>query len=671
MKNLFQYCFLFLLISLTFNLSAQQSITIKSNTDACLGYHTYLSEGNTNYGNAIQNAAYNIPGYMGGYNINRALIYFELPEIPVCKKITSAKLNLYALSPCGSLEGHTGTNNSAVLRRVMQNWNEQTVTFNNSPTTTEENQVILPASTSPSQDYLNIDVTALVKDMFRSNNYGFFLKLQNEVITNALTFCSSDYYDSGKHPTLTIEYEDIPDSTPIAGYTYEKNDLVLSFTNISENTASYLWDFGDGTSSSEINPTHTYVHPGVYSVCLTASNSCGHDIYCSNIEVGCIQPSALFSYEITGLSVKYHNNSTNALTYSWNFGDGTFSDEINPIHTYENQGSYEVCLTASNSCGSDVYCVRVEVNCSKPIAEYLYEITDHLVVFRNTSEDADHFYWNFGDGSTSFAENPEHLYLLAGDYQVTLVASNECDSDTIMKQIKILQLPEPEFTYENDDLTVRFINESMHADTYLWDFGDGTYSNIDNPFHEYTRHGVYNVCLSAFNNDGNATKCHDLIFCSEIRAYFTFSVAGYIVAFKNYSIGASSYLWEFGDGQSSTEENSIHTYREPGFYTAILYAINACDTVAYSVQLEIQDCDNRGPGFGYTCDGKNVQITLAELPQTGDHINIFDVNGNLLRKVELSSNIQKLPVEGLKSGLYVIDIHLRELSFQRRIMIIE
>jgi hypothetical protein len=189
------------------SVNAQTTVTLIADYDAALGYHTsFSSQANTNWSTATTNAAFMIPGATGGTNGNRALIYFDLSQIPPCVQILSAELSLYGHGPHGSLPGHSGTNNSAYLRRVVQPWNVNTVTWNNQPTATIHNQVTIPAATSATQDYLNINVTHLVQAMVDTANFGFQLRLVNETPTNSLIFASDNFADSLKHPRLQITY---------------------------------------------------------------------------------------------------------------------------------------------------------------------------------------------------------------------------------------------------------------------------------------------------------------------------------------------------------------------------------------------------------------------------------------------------------------------------------
>ena len=194
----------------TFYSNAQTSVTLIASKDAAIGYHDGTNTANNNYGNAIQNAAYAIPSVAqsGGLNVNRALIDFNLSTIPVGATILSAKLNLYALGPFGSLPGHTGSNNSAYLERITQNWTENTVTWNNQPSSSSLNHITLSQSINPTQNYININVLPLVQDMLnnQSSSFGFILKLISETSTNSLAFASKDHSNTNLAPTLVITY---------------------------------------------------------------------------------------------------------------------------------------------------------------------------------------------------------------------------------------------------------------------------------------------------------------------------------------------------------------------------------------------------------------------------------------------------------------------------------
>jgi hypothetical protein len=208
-NNLITLLSVFLCIQSTM-FNAQVTVTLPVSQDAAIGYHDGTSTAANNYGGATQNAAFCIPATasVGGLNVNRALIDFNLTVIPSGATIMSAFINLYSMNPYGSYPGHTGSANASYLERITQNWQEYVVTWNNQPTSTTLNQVTLANSTSPTQNYTNINVLPLVQDMMNNpaNSFGFMLKMVNQASTNIMPFCSNDHANTSLRPTLVITY---------------------------------------------------------------------------------------------------------------------------------------------------------------------------------------------------------------------------------------------------------------------------------------------------------------------------------------------------------------------------------------------------------------------------------------------------------------------------------
>jgi PKD repeat protein len=217
-------------------------------------------------------------------------------------------------------------------------------------------------------------------------------------------------------------------------------------------------------------------------------------------------PTANFTYEKDKLTVKFTSTSENADTFLWDFGDGNTSASKNPEHTYSSYGEYIVKLLAKGECGEDETTQAINLNCNKPDPNFSISINDLIVTFTNKTEGGTSFQWNFGDGNTSTVKDPTHTYSSLGEYTVTLTASNECGSNTKIKEIN-LSCPSPDavFDYQADNLNVSFSNSSDRATSFKWNFGDGNTSEETNPSHTYGSSGTYTVELIAFNDCGADT----------------------------------------------------------------------------------------------------------------------------------------------------------------------
>jgi PKD repeat protein len=224
--------------------------------------------------------------------------------------------------------------------------------------------------------------------------------------------------------------------------------FTVSFSDLSTGTGidGWSWTFGDGGTSTAQNPGHTYNSAGTYTVALTVSSSsqgCNDTETKTNYITVNVAPAAAFYGSPTSgevpLVVNFTNQSTDATSYSWDFGDGGTSTATNPSHTYNSAGTYTVELVASNSCGSDTE-TRVNyitVTCTAPVADFVGSPTSGdvplVVDFTDQSTNATSWDWDFGDGGVSTAQSPSHTYSAAGTYTVTLTATNSCGSDQEIK----------------------------------------------------------------------------------------------------------------------------------------------------------------------------------------------------------------------------------------------
>jgi PKD repeat protein len=152
------------------------------------------------------------------------------------------------------------------------------------------------------------------------------------------------------------------------------------------------------------------------------------------IYMECVEPAAAFETATEGLSAYFTSTSAYATNWYWSFGDGYYSDLAHPWHYYQEPGTYEVCLTVWNGCGSDTICQWVDV-CVLPVSDFDFFLEDLTAFFEDKSFQADQYYWDFGDGYYSDLPNPIHIYDNGDNYQVCLTTWNECGENTACQML--------------------------------------------------------------------------------------------------------------------------------------------------------------------------------------------------------------------------------------------
>ena len=172
-----------------------------------------------------------------------------------------------------------------------------------------------------------------------------------------------------------------------AGFSYQSTNLDVVFSDLSTGgPTTWSWDFGDGNTSDEQNPEHSYDSPGNYMVCLEVGGPCGQETTCVTFELSCPAPGVGFSYASQELTYAFTNTSDeDAGNFNWDFGDGGSSTEPNPLHIYQQPGSYEVCLEVSNVCGANQICQELTVLCAAPGAGFSFQTDELLVDFSDLS----------------------------------------------------------------------------------------------------------------------------------------------------------------------------------------------------------------------------------------------------------------------------------------------
>jgi len=327
------------------------------------------------------------------------------------------------------------------------------------------------------------------------------------------------------------------------------------------------------------------------------------------------------------LSVTFNDTSTGGKvdSWSWNFGDGGTSTEQNLTHQYTTDGTYTVTLTVTNTTyGSSTKTRTSYISVSTPptpgpgsapTAQFTASPTSGdpplTVTFTDQSTGTPSVYawwWDFGDGSdTSRSQNPTHTYTTAGQYDVSLTVTNGYSEDTETKSayINVGDVVDANFTASptsgNPPLRVDFTDTSTGSPTsWSWDFGDGNTSSAQNPTHTYVSGGVYNVSLTVENAISTDTlERTDYISVgtlpvADFSASPTNGTAPLDVSFTDLSTGnPTTWSWDFGDGNSSTVENPVHTYVSAGTYDVTLTVTNSA---GMSTALKPDYITVSGPG---------------------------------------------------------------------------
>lgn len=459
---------------------------------------------------------------------------------------------------------------------------------------------------------------------------------------------------------------------------------------------SYSWDFGDGNTSSDANPSHTYTTPGNYTVELTLGSQTNcQDVVTQNITIFPF-PTADFTADAVcqGTVTSFQDQSTIDLNYgdvinswTWDFGDGNTGTGQNPTHTYMNEGIYDVTLTIGTTSGcTDVVTIPVEVY-PNPVPQFVStsecegtqnEFTDQSTVSNQyTTNQIVNWSWAFGDGNSATGQTPTNTYPNEGVYaaELTVTTDRGCTA-SITNDVLVYPNPVVSFlptevclgipTQFTDETTLNNSNTQNQIIGWDWDFGDGVTSNVQNPQHTYLTEGIYNVELTITTDNG--------CIITEVIPVTVFPnpVADFIVddvclnttsVFTDLSTvnptngdAIVTWTWDFGNGVSSGSPTPTHTYVNENVYqvTLTVKTNNGC------VDSKIKPTKvfpNPVPNFTPTevCFGEVTEFTdLSTVSNANTNNNIiswewdFD-NGDI-------SNAQNPSYNYPQDGLYDVEL---------------
>jgi len=429
------------------------------------------------------------------------------------------------------------------------------------------------------------------------------------------------------------------------------DNMAITFINRTIGKAdTWYWDFNDGTTSTEENPTHTFSEPGEYEVRLTAGNPAGKNTCSQKITIQGGQPQAKFGYKdpekdkYAGDPVFFVDESLGQIvTWSWDFGDGKGkSTESNPKYTFEQPGRFKVVLKLKGKYGPGEYSDFIDIK-QRPVLKFSYfpKQPKHEQEIKFSNESVGiyrQWSWDFGDGTNSNLRSPQHTYSKEGTYNVTLKG---LDSDSVWKTTTMPLIvtsshipPTAKFTLTVKELDagepITVLNQSEGTiDLSQWDMGDGTVLKTQNAEHTYMKGGTFTITLTVSGSAGSDSMEAQIL----VRpAQLAFSLRtkelkhNEQIVIANESVGNfKDWEWDFGDSSTDSNKNpDAHIYKEPGNYTIKLSATGP-DGKIQIISKEI------------TVKTSDIQPTASfiyrpEKPEAGEKISfIFDGSGTVTK----------------------------------------
>ena len=412
---------------------------------------------------------------------------------------------------------------------------------------------------------------------------------QVELITR-LNDCSSSFTDQ-------VEVLEGPKPSFIVSDACVGTDLEFSNTTTGS-VSSYLWDFGDGTTSTATDPVYTYSEPGDYLVRLEAFNAAGCLSVFEQLVTVYAQPSPSFSTELAcaGNPVVFIDESVvqnaNIESWLWDFGNGNTSNERDPEYAFPAEGVYPVSLTVTSTFGCEATVTQDVEVLPSPLADFSFTTAciGETVFFTDTSippsgETITSWAWNIG-GAFSSQRNPSYTFEFATDYKVSLfvVASNQCIG-TVEQTVSVPVAPQVDFEVfgncvENDALFTDITSSPDDPITArTWDFGGLGIAEGQEASFRFPRTGVYTVTLTVETEQGCTYSTSRQVDVGEppVAGFDASALAGpppLDVDFTNTSLGAGDFEWSIDGVVVSNNRDFSFVFEELGTYDVELRAFN-------------------------------------------------------------------------------------------------
>ena len=381
--------------------------------------------------------------------------------------------------------------------------------------------------------------------------------------------------------------------------------ITMTFTDQSTGApfSNWSWDFNDPVSSSDTsnlqNPSHTFSAPGTFLVSLTVTNADGcHNQIQQNVTVNpipvasIINPNPACGSNLILFSDASAVQSGFITNWSWNFGNGQTSMSQNPVVNYSSAGNFNINLQVTSDRGCMDTAYSIQTIWAHPVASFTNtgECEGNPISFVNASFISDgsplNYNWNLGDSFTTSGTSFIHQYATYGTYLASLVvlSINGC-VDSISKLVNVYSNPQAalKLDYSCEDQPSEFLDISTIlqgiVNSWYWTFGDNNSSSDKNPKHTFSDPGSYNIHMLVTSDHGCQDSIDGLIRVvpKPIVDFTAQNVClGYTANLTNFSQSVTSpiirYKWNFGDGETSIDQNPHHKYSSSGWFEVSLTA---------------------------------------------------------------------------------------------------
>jgi gliding motility-associated-like protein len=412
--------------------------------------------------------------------------------------------------------------------------------------------------------------------------------------------------------------------------------FTVNFINKSTASSSFTsqWSFGDNTTSTSKNPTHTY-GKGSYAVKLTIRTPEGcTSTMSAAVTVSDVTPEAAFTFDKSKVcpheDVNFTSTSKNAVFICWNFGDGNTGNGTNVSHYYEKPGTYTITMIAKNAGCSDTETKVNVITVGDPFVDF--KITKdcqdpYKVTIEDLTDKCDTKTWNFGDGTIKTGNVASYRYAATGEYTIKLTGTNNTSHCTVEKPVPVaIHDVKASFTIDNPkpckNAPVQFESTSEGAASLTWEFANGAPSaGGSQASTTYDRPGVFEVTLTAKDPDGCPAVKKLPVNVLNLEGNFNFIASGVscdalAVQFNDASTAnppVDTWTWDFGDGNKATGPNPANTYTQLGKYPVTLTLTNAegqCSFIRYDAVVftnPIPDFTTSTGRFGF-CMNSDIQL---------------------------------------------------------------